>query len=210
MMDPIRFYFSFRSHYSWLALHRIERALAGLPVHLSTIPCFPPARTEDEDTEEGSEDRYIREDVERFAHAYGLTLRWPQPFDTDWIRPHAAFLWAQNQGRGRDFALRAYALRFSEGRDIGADAVLAELAAQCALEAAQLLQAADDPKLQERVWAGMAEGGRLGLFGVPFFIFKDQQFWGNDRIEWLVRAIHQHLGRPVTDLCADPIARPFG
>ena len=100
IMDSIRFYFSFRSHYSWLGLHRIEQALAGLPVRLSTIPCFPPAGPEDEGTAEDSEERYIRDDIERFARAYGLTLRWPKPFDTDWIRPHTAFLWAQDQGRG--------------------------------------------------------------------------------------------------------------
>lgn len=208
-MDSIRFYFSFRSPYSWLGLHRIERALVGLPVRLNLIPCFPPPGSTGEDPAEQVESRYIRDDVARFARAYGLGLRWPEPFDTDWIRPHAAYLWAQDQGRGRDFALRAYAVRFSEGRDIGDDAVLAELASTCALEPSGLVSAAGDPALQERVLTGMTEGGRLGLFGVPFFIYQDERYWGNDRIEWLVRAIHQRLDKPVPDLRANPMARPY-
>ena len=83
----------------------------------------------------------------------------------------AAYLWAQDQGSGRDFALRAYAVRFSEGRDLGTDAVLADIAARCALDSSQLVRAADDPALQERVWQGMAEGGRLGLFRGTVFSF---------------------------------------
>ena len=208
-MDSVQFYFSFRSPYSWLGLHRIEHALAGLPVRLITIPCFPPPGSMDEDATTRAENRYIVEDVARFTRAYGLDLRWPEPFDTHWIRPHAAYLWAQDQGSGRDFALRAYAVRFSEGRDLGTDAVLADIAARCALDSSQLVQAADNPALQERVWQGMAEGGRLGLFGVPFFIYRDEHYWGNDRIEWLIRAIHERLGRSLPDLRADPMARPY-
>ena len=34
-----------------------------------------------------------------------------------------------------------------------------------------------------------AEAEADGAFGVPFLIYKGENFWGNDRIEWLVRAI---------------------
>ena len=27
------------------------------------------------------------------------------------------------------------------------------------------------------------------MFGVPLFVYRGEPFWGNDRIEWLVRAI---------------------
>jgi hypothetical protein len=30
-----------------------------------------------------------------------------------------------------------------------------------------------------------------GVFGFPFFVYAGQKFWGNDRVEWLVRAIQQ-------------------
>ena len=33
------------------------------------------------------------------------------------------------------------------------------------------------------------DAGTDGVFGFPFFLFRGQRFWGNDRIEWLVRAI---------------------
>jgi len=32
------------------------------------------------------------------------------------------------------------------------------------------------------------------------FVFRGETFWGNDRIDWLVRAIRKTRGLPVVDL----------
>ncbi len=209
-MENLRFYFSFRSPYAWFALHRIETALAGLPVTVEYVPCFPPKDYQGDPRANPAKSAYIAADVARFAKAYGLRLCWPEARDTDWMRPHSAYLLAQDQGRGRAFALAAYGLRFSEGRDIGTDEALADAARAAELEPAATVRAADDPALHERVMHGMAGGRKDGLFGVPFFVYRRQSFWGNDRIEWLVRAIKQDLGQPVPDLGLDPLAPPCG
>jgi predicted DsbA family dithiol-disulfide isomerase len=108
----------------------------------------------------------------RFAEAYGLAITWPEPFDTEWIRPHAAYLYAETQGLGRAFALVAYAARFSQGRNIGAEEVLTSLADTCGLKSGAVVQAAHDPSFHERVRAGMRIAREDGLFGVPFFVYR--------------------------------------
>ncbi len=42
MADRLKFYFSFRSPYSWLAMYRINLLRVQLPVELQLIPIFPP------------------------------------------------------------------------------------------------------------------------------------------------------------------------
>jgi hypothetical protein len=37
-MDSVRFYFSFRSPYAWLAFHRINHLVEGCPVNFEYIP----------------------------------------------------------------------------------------------------------------------------------------------------------------------------
>jgi 2-hydroxychromene-2-carboxylate isomerase len=207
-MENVRFYFSFRSPYSWFAFRRIEAALSGLPVALEYVPVFPPKDYKGDHGANSAKRGYIDADVERFARAYGLELHCPNPFDTEWIRPHAAYLFAQDQGCGRPFALAAYSARFAEGRDLGSDDVLREVAQSAGLNPTAAVSAADDPAVHERVRDGMAECRKDGMFGVPFFVYRGQRFWGNDRIEWLVRAIHEALGRPVPDLQSNPLARP--
>ena len=116
-------------------------------------------------------------------------MQWPKPFDTDWKRPHSSFLYALDQGRAIEFGLTAFMARFSEGKDIGQDGALAGVAEQCGLQPDSIIQSADDSFFQRRVMKGAIRGQREGAFGVPFFIYRGHHYWGNDRLEWLLRDI---------------------
>ena len=37
--------------------------------------------------------------------------------------------------------------------------------------------------------AAFAAGERDGVFGVPTFIVDGEPFWGNDRVEWVVKKL---------------------
>lgn len=190
--DTIKFYFSFRSPYSWFAFTRIEQELAGLPVELDYIPIFPPPQT---GSQANSPDRlnpppeklrYIRRDVSRFAAAYGLPLRVPRQIDTDWVKPHAGFLFAHEQGKGREYGLKVYGARFSEKRDVGDQGFLGEIALACGLDRREFFQSLADSRYAGQLEKCFAQAQADGVFGVPTFIYRDEMFWGNDRIEWLV------------------------
>ncbi len=208
--EVVRFYFSFRSPYAWLALHRLPEALRGLPVRVESIPVFPPKDFPNDPAALPAKLSYVFADIERMAEAYGLTVCWPQQVDTDWPRPHAAFLYAEAAGRGWAFASEAFAARFSRGLDVGTDETLAAVAASSGLDAAGVLRAADDPEWQQRVFSGMQQGLAEGLFGVPIFIYRGERFWGNDRLDWLLRAIRRHRGESVPDLRQNLMAHPHG
>jgi len=209
-METVRFYFSFRSPYSWFAFRRIERALAGLPAVLDYVPIFPPEDYPNDPRANPAKLAYVREDVARFAAAYGLRMKMPESFDTDWIRPHAAYLFAADRGRSREFANALYELRFCQGRDVGEDAAIAHTARAAALDGRAAAAAAADPAFQARVRGGFERAREDKVFGAPHFVYRGEGFWGNDRIEWLVRAIARDSGRPVPDLAADPLAQPCG
>jgi len=207
----VRFYFSFRSPYAWLGFYRFNRLLRRYALEVDYVPLVPQKEFVEKADVNSKKRAYIGEDVARFAAAYGLPLRWPSPFDTVWERPHAAYLYAQDQGVGAAFALAAYAARFSEGRDIGDTAVLIDLARQTEIDHQCLLKAADDPALHARLkeGAGAAQAQEDGVFGVPFFVYSGNHYWGNDRIEWLVRDVYREMGSHVTDLSQEPLGHPI-
>jgi 2-hydroxychromene-2-carboxylate isomerase len=148
------------------------------------------------------------EDVERIAAAYGLAVRWPGKIDTDWMRPHAACLHAGDAGLLEPFVAAGFRARFQRGLDLGQDEVLEQLAEEAGLEPRALVAACDAPELHARIRAGLARFAQRKLFGVPFFVFQGRRFWGNDRLEWLLRDVCRELGEPVPDLASDPFARP--
>ena len=190
--DVVRFYWSFRSPYAWFAVHRVESVLAGLPVVLDWIPVFPPpdaAAMPNNPSNVPAKLRYIWEDSQRFADAYGLAFKAPGQLDTDWARPHTAFLYAESEGRGPEFAKEAFAARFTRGEDLADDRVLSGIASHVGLEPGQVTAAADDPGFRERLGKGFATAAGDEIFGVPTFTYRSQMFFGNDRLDWLVEAI---------------------
>lgn len=206
----VEMFFSFRSPYAWFGFERLWRVSDRLQIDVSYIPVFPPPGSpEPRITADDRHRRYMAEDVERFARAYGFSLRWPEAMDTDWMRPHAASVYALQAGRGPQFISAAFHARFERGEDLGSNPVLATAGEAAGLDGAAVLAAADDPKLHDSVRIGFLRAGEVELFGVPFFVFEGQRYWGNDRLEWLLRAIWQHRGEPVPDLKADPLAAPL-
>ncbi len=207
MTDIVRFYFSFRSPYSWLALYRISLICDELPVEFQLIPVFP-ARNNTR-LPEAEKLKYMAEDVNRIASAYGLSIKWPKPFDTDWLPVHISAIYAEQQKQGMAFCLAMYKARFVDGKDIGEHEILHETAIESGLDANALISASGDREYKRKILQGMAEAGKAGVFGVPCFIYKDSTYWGNDRLEWLLRGINLDHECAVPDLAYDPFIRPY-
>ena len=85
--EPVRFYFSFRSPYSWLAMLRIEQALAKLPVRLEYLPVFPPPDFPNDPAAVPNKLKYIQLDTARIAQEYGFPTQPLGALDTNWVRP---------------------------------------------------------------------------------------------------------------------------
>ncbi len=182
----VRFYFVYNSPYAFLANTRLERELASLGVTVEYKPVYSPRSGGGPDPN-SPRIKYIFEDVRRFADAYGLRMN-PGPF-ADTRRACLGFLFARSEGRGKVYHDGVYAARFLDAQDIGHPETLAAVAERAGLDRARFFAAFDDPQWSAALTASNEDAQADGVFGFPFFLFQGQRFWGNDRIEWLARAI---------------------
>lgn len=188
MSAPVRMYFSFRSPYSWLSVERLARENVALDM-LPLVRLPEGARFADPG-QNPLKAAYVGRDVGRLARAAGLSVAWPQPFDTDWPGPHNAFQFAKERGKGMAFAHAAYRARFTKGADLGQEAVIAEVATRSGVDAAGAVAAMSDTDIEERkIESALAHLEDDKPFGVPFFVYRDEPFWGQDRIDLLLRAV---------------------
>jgi 2-hydroxychromene-2-carboxylate isomerase len=209
MNDRVEMYFSFRSPYSWLGFLRLNRAIPDLGVEVDFTPVFPnPKGPEPQVTADPRRRHYLIEDVERITAAYGLEVKWPGKVDTDWARPHLAAICAEDLGRGREFIEAGFRARFQQGLDLGADETLAGVSTEAGLDPEALMAACEAPEYRDRLQVGFARAEQNRLFGVPFCTFRGRKFWGNDRLEWLIREIDHGRGCRVPDLTKDPFVSP--
>ncbi len=195
--DSIRFYFSFRSPYAWLASERLEAELGDLGVPIERLPTYPTRGSFPNDPAAlPNKAAYLVQDVPRLAREFGLTLKFPKTDDVDWSLPHAAFLAAEERGAGHSFMLATFRKRFSEGRDLGDEAVLAEAATGAGLDAVALLAAARSELLLSEAEAGFRRGiERDKIFGVPSFVYRGRLYWGQDRMRFVRSAVLRKSGK---------------
>src|SRR5208337_3976696 len=105
--------------------------------------------------------RYLYLDARRHANARGMIIRGPEKiFDSKLALMSG--LWADRHGLFRPYSDRVFERFFN--RD--------------ALH--------DGPR---ELADAFAAGDRDGVFGVPTFIVDGEPFWGNDRVEWVVKKL---------------------
>lgn len=195
MEHIVRFYFSFRSPYAWLAAERWRMELGEPEPLVERIPFYPTSETFPNDpTLLPAKYRYLAQDVGRLAREYGLSVRPPPALDTDWGRAHAAFLGVQadQPERAEAFMLEMFRARFSRGLDIALPEVIAESAQRAGADSNVAHEAAESAALQQQVAQNFARAQeRDGIFGAPSFVYRKQLFWGHDRMRHLKLALRE-------------------
>jgi 2-hydroxychromene-2-carboxylate isomerase len=81
--------------------------------------------------------------------------------------------------------------RWAEERDIADEATLAAIAAALGQDGSGLAARAAAPDIQARYDACTQEAIDRQVFGVPTYIYRDEPFWGQDRLDFLDRALAQ-------------------
>ncbi|WP_419996581.1 DsbA family oxidoreductase [Streptomyces boninensis] len=86
--------------------------------------------------------------------------------------------YAQDHDRGHAYHRRLLTAFFREDLDIGDRAVLARLAGEVGLDAAEYAMALDDPAYAERHRAALAESARLEITVVPTIVIGERRIQG--------------------------------
>jgi 2-hydroxychromene-2-carboxylate isomerase len=99
------------------------------------------------------------------------------------------------QERGLDAPRLSHALLralWAEERDTADPAVRIAVADENGLPGKDLQNEEMSPKVQDLYRRYSEEAERLGVFGAPTFVLNGERFWGQDRLEFLDRALRAH------------------
>ncbi len=80
---------------------------------------------------------------------------------------------------------------WAEERDIADVETLKAIVTAKGLPADELLAAAQSPQTKATYEALTKEAMDRGVFGAPTYVFRDELFWGQDRLDFLDRALAQ-------------------
>ncbi len=130
-------------------------------------------------------------ELKRWRTQLGIELNlhpkfFPAPADAA-----ARMVIAADQAGGDSLALSHAILSaiWTEEKDIADPPTLSEIANAAGQDGAALLAASQRPEAQTTFEAQTQEALERGVFGAPTYIYEDELFWGQDRLEALDRAL---------------------
>lgn len=205
------YYFSFRSPYSYLAAPQVEALLTRydiaprmrfvLPIAVripgffkQVNPLWPP---------------YLLRDTFRIAQMQDIPYRWPRPdpivmdYAAGDVAAEQPYIYrvtrlgvaAERAGKGFAFARRAaHAIWSGEVDNWHEDDHLTRALTDAGLDAAALeaAVAADPAGHDADIARNEADQKNAGHWGVPLFVFQDEPFFGQDRLEHMLWRMRQH------------------
>ena len=103
----------------------------------------------------------------------------------------AWILAAQEQGVVQALTLTGAVGRaiWEQERDVAAESTLMEIASELRLDAVALARRAGSAEIVARYKALTQEAIDRQVFGAPTYIYRDELFWGQDRLDFLDRAL---------------------
>ncbi len=210
MSASFDFYFSYRSPYSYLATPQIEaltqrfditaRMRIVLPIAIripgffkQVNPLWPP---------------YLLRDTFRIAQMHDIPYRWPRPdpivmdMGTREIAAEQPYIYrvsrlgvvAERMGKGLAFARAAsHAIWSGEIDNWHEGDHLTQALARAGLDsvAVEHMVSSDTAGIDAEITANEAAQRDAGHWGVPLFVFNDEPFFGQDRIDHLIWRLKQ-------------------
>jgi 2-hydroxychromene-2-carboxylate isomerase len=141
---------------------------------------------------------YRHQELRRWRELLGIPCTLEPAFHPVADR-RACYLVIAAMQQGLDWEKLSYALLravWVEERNIADHPTLAAIADENDLDGSTLLGATDDPGVQSEYQANTEEAIARGVFGAPTYVFDDELFWGQDRLDMLGWRLQQKLGEP--------------
>jgi 2-hydroxychromene-2-carboxylate isomerase len=114
----------------------------------------------------------------------------PKHFPVD-EAPAARMVFAHRQRGGEIAALSEAMMRavWAEERDLADRDTLLEIAHEQGADGAALLRATENQAVLSEHEANTKAAIEQGVFGIPTFVIDDELFWGQDRLDFVARAL---------------------
>ncbi len=190
-LHEIKLYFAYTSPYSYLAMrpasdlelsHRVS--VRFIPYGVNIRKVYGPLDREDADRRKV---RYLYIDARRIAKERGLVIYPPKRIFSARLAFYGG-LYAATKGQFRPYSNRVFDRFWKQELDVESREAISAIVAEVGLDPVEFLRYADT-RARADLDARFAEADRDKVFGVPTFIVDNEPFWGEDRLEWVIRKL---------------------
>ncbi|CAF0772575.1 unnamed protein product [Adineta ricciae] len=198
--EIIKFYYDFKSPYSYLALDSAFQLEKEYPVRVRFVPwAFRPEESFGGNLQERNrlnwnKVRYLYLDCRRFANERGMTIRGPERLFNSHLSLIAG-LYADKNGFFPVFAQQTFQRFFNRQLNLEDMEEITKLLYETSKKdvpyekLAQDFQSYAQSQGEQDYSNAEKEAEEDKIFGVPTFVVRGEPFWGNDRVRWVMKKL---------------------
>ncbi|CAF1095265.1 unnamed protein product [Rotaria sp. Silwood1] len=198
--EIIKFYYDFKSPYTYLALEPALQLEKEYPIQLRFIPWAFRAeesfggKLEERNKLNWNKVRYLYLDCRRFANERSMIIRGPERLFDSRLSLIGG-LYADKHNFFHRYAQRTFELFFKRQLNIEDLNVITKLLYETSNKNISFEKFSQDFQTyamnqgQQDYLNAQNEADEDHIFGVPTFIVRDEPFWGNDRISWIKKKL---------------------
>lgn len=193
MSKTVDFYYDFispASYFAWVRLNELcQRTGASInykPMLLggvfkangNTSPMTIPAKWE-----------WMKTDFARTAKYYGIPYQMNPHFIFSTVNAMRGALWALSEGKIEAYNQAMFTAAWAEGKDLSSTEVMTEALNNAGFDAHQVMEAMTQPEIKKALIQASEDAATRGVFGAPTMFVDNEIYFGQDRLDWVERAL---------------------
>lgn len=195
MPRSLSFYYDYISPYAYMAWTQLEALAAQCKATIDYRPfnlrsLMPLVGNRPTTVECANKGRYAFRDLGRWAARYGVAFarnpNWGKFNHAPMLR---GALVAIDEGVIAAYNGAMFRGMWAEGANLGDQTVFADALQRAGLNGAALTERAFSTERDAQLDANTKEAAERGVFGSPTFFVGDEQFFGNDRLDFVQEAL---------------------
>lgn len=194
MSQQIEYYHFLISPWSYLAIGRFNELVLRTGASVDYLPIdvgstfgemggVPPAKRHP------SRQRFRMDELTRWSELLEVPINLTPAFFPADQSVAAAMVYAAAPAERASLSDAILTAVWRDEKNIADSATLSEIATACGSDGPALLEAAQDPAMHEKLMSVTRQAHEKDVFGSPTYVVAGQNFWGQDRLDFLERAL---------------------
>lgn len=132
---------------------------------------------------------WMKKDFMRHAEYYGIPYQLNPHFVFSTVNVMRGAFWALSEGRIEDYNRAMFTAAWAEGKDISSADVISEVLNEAGFDAEVVMEAMTQSENKQALIQATETAVERGVFGAPTLFVDDEIYFGQDRLDWVERAL---------------------
>ena len=193
MSKTVDFYYDYGSPTAYLAWTQLPAICAKAGASLNYQPILLGGVFKGTDNQSPvmikPKGKWLLDDVARYARHYGVPYAMNPHFIVNTMPAMRGAMWAKSTGQIEAYNTAMYTAMWVDQKDIAQPDVIQEVLGSAGLDAAAMGDAIQQQEIKQALINSTSAAVEAGVFGAPTMIIGGELHFGQDRLDWVERAL---------------------